>query len=122
MDVGGIPNAEPSPAVPVTVPAADRAVSVQDLHYIPPGLAGAFQEYDFTTLDAERDSRLVIERTLARGTRSDMRWLVGRYGRPPVQAWLRELGHRRLPRRRYALWCLVFEVPELPRPSAVWPH
>lgn len=93
-----------------------------DPRFIPPGLAGAFQEYDFTRLDAERDSRLVIERTLARGTRSDLRWLVGRYGRPMIQEWLQELGHRRLLRRRYVLWCLVFEVPELPRPSTVWPH
>ncbi len=101
---------------------ADGTVDDLDPHFIPPGLAGAFQEYDFTALDAGRDSRLIIERTLASGTRSDVRWLVARYGRPAVREFLRGLGHRRLPRRRYVLWCLVFEVPELPRPSVVWPH
>jgi len=81
-----------------------------------------FQEHDFSSLDADRHQDLVIERTLAYGTRADVRWLLGRYGRPGIQAWLADLGHRRLPRRRYVLWCLLFDVPELPCPSPVWPH
>jgi hypothetical protein len=89
---------------------------------LPAHLAPWFQEYDFAALDPARDATLIIERVLAYGTRADLRWLLARFGRPAVRAWLQELGHRRLPRRRYTLWCLLFDVPEQPRASPIWPH
>jgi hypothetical protein len=101
---------------------SDEHIALAQNLAIPDGLAVWFQEYDFASLDAERDQRLVIERTLAYGTRAGVRWLLLRYGRPAIQAWLSDLGHRRLPRRRYLLWCLLFDVPVQGRPSPIWPH
>lgn len=82
-----------------------------------------FQEYDPEHLDPERDSDLVIERLLAYGNREEVRWLLAQYGPPRVQGWLSESGLRRLPRRRYRLWCVLLDVAESPRKHApIWPY
>ena len=50
-------------------------------------------------------------------------WLLLNYGRAQVQHWLSESGTRRLPRRRYHLWCVLLNVAETQRKSAqIWPY
>jgi len=82
-----------------------------------------FQEYDFDCLDPERDSDLVIERLLAYGNQDEVHWLLRYYGQARVQRWLSEAGTRRLPQRRYRLWCVLLNVVEtLPKPALIWPY
>ena len=82
-----------------------------------------FQEYDFKSLDLQRDGDLIIERLLAYGNRDEVRWLLRQYGRSGVQRWLSEPAAQRLPRRRYHLWCVLLDVPETHHRSApIWPY
>jgi len=82
-----------------------------------------FQEYTFEKLNLERDDDLVIERLLAYGNRAEVGWLLGQYGQRHVRSWLTESGRRRLPHRRYRLWCILMDVNEkLNEPAAIWPY
>ena len=82
-----------------------------------------FQEYDFEQLDPQRDGDLVIERLLAYGNREEVRWLISHYGKVRVRGWLAETGVRRLPKRRYRLWCVVLDVPASLRETApIWQY
>ena len=82
-----------------------------------------FQEYAFERLDPQRDGDLVIERLLAYGNREKVRWLLEHYGHWRVRSWLSESGARRLPRRRYRLWCVLLDVTEnLHEPTPIWPY
>jgi hypothetical protein len=89
---------------------------------IPESTAPVFQEYDFSTLDSARHSELIIERLLLYGNRAEVRWLLLSYGRETVCDWLTRIGHLRLSRRRYHLWCFVFHVPMKERPLSAWPY
>lgn len=89
---------------------------------LPTSLAPAFQEYDLAQLSLDRDAALIVERVLALGDRSELRWLFATYPRNLIVEWVREMGHRRLPWRRYTLWCVLLEVPRRPRQSPLWPH
>jgi hypothetical protein len=89
---------------------------------IPETAVPFFQEYDFERLDPERDCDLVIERLLAFGNRDEVRWLLLHYGEVRIQRWLFESGTRRLPRRRYRMWCVLLNVTETQRQtSPIWP-
>ena len=81
---------------------------------IPESTRSFFQEYDFGLINIEHDSDLVIERLLAYGNREEVGWLLGQYGHSRVRGWLTESG-KRLPRRRYRLWCVLLDVRETPR-------
>jgi hypothetical protein len=89
---------------------------------LPATLAAAFQEYEISQLDLVRDRELIIERVLALGNRAEIRWLFRTYSQAMVTSWLREMGHRRLPWRRYTLWCVLLDIPRQPRRTGVWPH
>jgi hypothetical protein len=93
---------------------------------VPRSLAPCFQEYDLERLDPVQHGDLLIERVLAYGDRRELRWLFGRYGRPRVTGWLRRSGARRLPWRRYNLWCVLLGLPPArhPRPEEqrIWPY
>jgi hypothetical protein len=90
---------------------------------IPESALPFFQEYDPEHLDPERDGDLVIERLLAYGNREEVRWLLAQYGLPRVQGWLSESGLRRLPRRRYRLWCVLLDVAgSLRKTVPIWPY
>jgi hypothetical protein len=90
---------------------------------IPETALSFFQEYDFERLDPERDGDLVIERLLAYGNRDEVHWLLKHYGQCRVQQWLSEAGTRRLPGRRYRLWCVLLDVAEsLREPAPIWPY
>ena len=90
---------------------------------IPRSLAPCFQEYDLEALDPAQHSDLLIERVLAYGDRRELRWLFSCYGRARVSEWVRRSGARRLPRRRYNLWCVLLELPLGSRPRLqIWPY
>lgn len=91
---------------------------------IPRSLEFCFQEYEFESLELERHRELVIERALAFGNRRELRWLYDRLGREVIRAWVVAQGARRLPWRRYNLWCVWLGLPpaERARPEGerVW--
>ena len=87
---------------------------------IPPSIAPFFQEYDFARLDVHNDAPVIIERTLAYGNRAELRWLVSQYGQETIRAWIAQSGLARLPRSRYRLWCLVFDLAEQQQTRGVW--
>ena len=89
---------------------------------IPSSAAPFFQEYDFERLDQQEHGQLVIERILAYGSRAELRWLVTTYGWEAIRGWIALSGPRRLPRSRYRLWCIVFDLPTEERARGVWPH
>ena len=93
---------------------------------IPASLRPCFQEYDFEQLDPTQHADLIIERTLAYGNRSELRWLFSRYGRPRLAGWVQRLGARRLPWRRYNLWCVLLDLPPArrlrPEGRRIWPY
>lgn len=105
---------------------ADEPRLAEGSNGLPRGLTAAFQEYDVDRIDLERDADLVVERTLAYGDRHEIRWLYQRYGRDRIVAWPKRMGARRLPLRRFNLWCVIFGLPpaERARPAAsrIWPH
>ena len=92
---------------------------------IPRSLAPCFQEYDLERLDPVQHEELVIERVLAYGDRRELRWLLGRYERVRITDWVRRLGARGLPWRRYNLWCVLLDLPPAQRlrseAERMWP-
>jgi hypothetical protein len=93
------------------------------MQFIPKTARSFFQEFDFEQIDAERDGDLIIERLLAYGNRNEVRWLLKQFGPARIRKWLSEGGVRRLPRRRYRLWCVLWDVPmTLREPAPIWPY
>lgn len=93
---------------------------------IPKSLAPFFQEYDLDMLDPAQHRELVIERVLAYGDRRELRWLFGQYSRTQIAGWVKRLGARRLPWRRYNLWCVLLDLPPArrvrPESQQIWPY
>ena len=93
---------------------------------IPASLRACFQEYDFEQLDPAQHSDLIMERTLAYGSRPELRWLFDYYGRERLADWVQRLGARRLPWRRYNLWCVLLNLPPAqrlrPEGGRIWPY
>ena len=81
-----------------------------------------FPEYDPDSLDVEQHASLIIERILAQGSRSEVRWLLDTYSKDRIFAWMAFAGYRRLSKRRYHLWCFVFGLPEQKITNRIWPH
>lgn len=106
--------------------AASLAALTKTKAGIPVSLRPCFQEYDFEQLDPAQHGDLIIERTLAYGVRPELRWLFTRYGRAHVVDWVQRLGARRLPWRRYNLWCVLLDLPPARRPrpegARIWPY
>ena len=80
-------------------------------HGIPLSLTPFFQEYDLEQINPAKHQHLIIERVLAYGNRQELRWLFNLYDDQQIISWIQETGHRRLPYRRYNLWCVLFELP-----------
>ena len=93
---------------------------------LPRSLSAAFQEYDIEQLDPAQHRDLIIERVLAYGNQSEARWLFDIYSAAQIKRWLARLGARRLPWRRYNLWCVLLELPPAQRlrdkEQRIWPH
>lgn len=89
---------------------------------IPTSTRPFFQEYDFSILEVQEHSGLIIERILAYGNRAEIRWLLHTYGREQVKGWVVERGVYRLPVRRYNLWCFVFGLEKKRKKRGAWPY
>ncbi len=91
---------------------------------IPRSLTPCFQEYDLEALDPAKDGHLILERVLAYGNRQELRWLFAQYGRPRIMDWVQQWGARRLPWRRYTLWCVMLGLgpPTRPKGRERWTH
>jgi hypothetical protein len=102
--------------------ASPKPVSRQ----IPASAAPIFQEYRFNELDAEKDANLVMERILAFGNREELNWLFHFYDEMKIKTWLSENGLRRLPYRRYNMWCMLLGLPKQDKPKTgvdrAWPY
>lgn len=77
---------------------------------IPKRLGPYFQEYDFKTLNLERDANIIMQRTLEFGTIQEIQWLFRVYGKARVKQFVRELGERGLSRRGFNYWKLLLGV------------
>ena len=89
---------------------------------IPVSLRPYFQEYNLDDLDPAQDAFTVIERTLGRGNRDELRWLFSHYGEERLATWLQTVGWRSLPRRRLLFWQTYFDLDNLPERAGIWPH
>ncbi|MBK9210866.1 MAG: hypothetical protein IPL71_22320 [Anaerolineales bacterium] len=90
---------------------------------IPLSTAPFFQEYNFSMLKADQHSVLVIGRILAYGDRSEVRWLFKTYGKERLIHWVKQDGARLLSRRRYNLWCVLFDIPPQPiKKKTAWAY
>lgn len=89
---------------------------------IPASARPFFQEYNVDLLDVDQHATLIIERILAYGSRAEVRWLLETYGRVQVRGWVAWSGLTRLSRRRYHLWCFVFDLPEGEQPVRIWQY
>ena len=93
---------------------------------IPRSLTPCFQEYNIEQLHPAHHGELIIERVLAYGDRRELRWLFDRYGWARVTDWVQRLGQRRLPWRRYNLWCVLLGLPPARRlrseEQQIWPY
>jgi hypothetical protein len=93
---------------------------------IPFSLRPCFQEYDLEALDPLSHVELIIERVLAYGDRCELCWLFGCFDRSRITEWVQRMGARRLPWRRYNLWCVVLDLPAAQRPRSedqrIWPY
>ncbi|MBI5567987.1 MAG: hypothetical protein HY870_24025 [Chloroflexi bacterium] len=93
---------------------------------LPESLAAAFQEYDFKSLDLDRDRDLIIERTLGAGNLAELRWLFARFPIEAIKAWVQRRGAARLPYRRFNLWRVVFDIETFEHPrywrQTAWPY
>lgn len=94
------------------------------MHPIPNSTAPFFQEYRFESLDAANHAALIIERLLAYGDRSEIRWLFDTYGADAIRGWLELDGERLLRRRRYELWRVLFDLPvhQIAEKHQAWPY
>lgn len=77
---------------------------------IPPSLAPFFQEYDITSLNPEKDSFTIIERTLQFGNRAEIRWLFRTYPREQIADWIKRFGRDCLPQPHLNFWQLILET------------
>jgi len=64
-------------------------------------------DVDASLIDPHRDSALIFERVMGRGSWEAMRWLRARYSREELASFLRSGGAKRLSPRDLAYWSLV---------------
>ena len=77
---------------------------------LPHTLSPYFQEYDFDTLDLERDAVIIIERILQHGNQSEVIWLFQHYGEDVVRHAVQERGARHLAPQTFAFWRLILDI------------
>jgi hypothetical protein len=76
---------------------------------LPPEVTRVLWDVDPATVDPERDSALIFERVMTRGTWEAMKWLRSRYSRESIAEYLRAHGTRLSP-RDLAYWALISDV------------
>ena len=84
---------------------------------IPKTTAPYFQEYEFSTLDTEKDADLIIGRTLEFGTREELKWLFKTYGSQRIKEFVRNRGYRFLSKRGFNYWRTVLRIHHYKKPN-----
>jgi hypothetical protein len=82
----------------------NRSNKLYSLDKIPDVMKPHFQEYDTANLDLERDSNLVIQRTLEFGDWEEVRWLFRLYGKRRISDYMRQYGERGLSPVVFTYW------------------
>ena len=77
---------------------------------LPEAVARLLWDVDLARFDLDKDRRLVFERVMSRGTWEAMKWLMRRYPREDLAAFVRAHGRRILAPRDLAYWALVCEA------------
>jgi hypothetical protein len=77
---------------------------------IPDAVARLLWDVDLQRLDLDRDSFVVFERVMSRGTWEAMKWLRERYPVGELADFVRDRGRRVLSPRDLAYWALVCDV------------
>jgi hypothetical protein len=75
---------------------------------VPAELHWLFWELDPARIDLAADSGYVMARVLEHGGLAEVRWLLARYGREAIHAFLRDVGHSELSDRTIAFWRAAF--------------
>lgn len=89
---------------------------------IPGSLKPFFQDVNFEALDPQRDSAVIIERTLSEGSVEENQWLFACYGSDRITEWVSARGAYRLPKHRQALWYLLLGLPLPAERITLWAH
>jgi len=94
---------EPMPDEPITaeIPASTRWL---------------FPEYNFDRMNAEEFFPVIVERILNRGSWAEIRWLLDRYEKDRIAAWVQRHGYRRLDKRALHYWCWMLGIREVHKP------
>lgn len=93
--------------------AGQRAIIIwyNDLVEIPESIRRLLWEYDVAAgTDGAAWERVVMERVMARGLWTDMRWLLASFGRERLREFLTVRGRRVLPPRELRFWGTVCGV------------
>jgi len=80
-------------------------------------IAPYFQEYDFSSLDTEKDGELIIGRTLEFGTREELKWLFKTYGSRRITEFVKTRGYRVLSKRGFNYWRIVLKIRRYKKPD-----
>lgn len=79
---------------------------------LPPSMAWLFPEYNFEQMTAYDYASVIIERTLARGSWAQIRWLFDQYDRDEIRQWVQQHGYRRLDKRAFHYWRWMLGITE----------
>jgi hypothetical protein len=91
---------------------------------IPVSLRPFFQDYALEDIDPKVDAFTVIERTLSRGNRRELRWLFYLYPREQIAEMVSYSGWWFIPRHRFYYWCNILNIVEYRKSDyqRLWPH
>jgi hypothetical protein len=76
-----------------------------------------FPEYEFTRMNTEEYTGVIIERILDRGSWPEVNWLFDSYGEQRITEWVRRHGFRLLSPRSFALWRLNLNITDFVAPD-----
>lgn len=83
---------------------------------IPISTRWLFPEYNFDLMTAEEFFPVIVERILNRGSWAEIRWLLNRYERERIAAWVQRHGYRRLDKRALHYWCWMLGIQAVHKP------
>ena len=83
---------------------------------LPSSAAWLFPEHTFAQMDTDGYATVIIERTLARGSWAQIRWLFEQYDRPVIAGWVRQHGYRRLDKRAFHYWRWMLGINDYRKP------
>ena len=84
---------------------------------IPEQAAVFFQEYDFNSLDVNKDKILIIGRILELGDLAELQWLFKTYTVKEIREFVKLRGYRALSSRAFNFWCLILDIKDYKKPE-----